>query len=72
MTSRQPDDGAPDAIAEALLDLVQKTHGPLEGEELERVRGTLDGLRRASQAMAAYPLTNADEPDPIFAALRGT
>jgi hypothetical protein len=53
-----------------LLDLVQAIHGPVQGEDLERVSGTIEALRRSAAALAAYRLTNADEPAPTFAVYR--
>ena len=62
----------PDArLLEALLASVAAVHGERIGpERMERVRESIKGLRTAAEALAAYPLTNADEPDPIFAAYR--
>ncbi len=83
-TSTQPDDDAggpsvqagptvPPATISALLDLVQATYRPgsaLTDTERERLQTTIGHMQAASAAIHAYPLTNADEPDPIFSAFR--
>ncbi len=64
---------ASSATIAALLDLVQATYRPdaaLSDGERERLQTSIGHMQAASAAMHAYPLTNADEPDPIFAAFR--
>ncbi len=58
------------ATIEALLELVQRTYRPLNDEELTRIRKSLVASQAMAAAMQAYPLSNADEPDPIFVAYR--
>lgn len=65
-----PPEAPPPAALDALTEVVQKTYRPLAGEEQERVRTVITALQQASAALAAYPLTNADEPDPIFSVYR--
>ena len=58
------------ATIEALIELVQKSYRPLNDEELARIRKSLVASQTMAAAMQAYPLSNADEPDPIFVAYR--
>ncbi len=61
-----------DARVEALIAVVRAVYGErISEEQMERVRDGVKGLRDVAAALYAYPLTNADEPDPIFAAYRG-
>jgi len=55
---------------DAMLELVQQLHGDLTGEARERVRASIAVARQAVAAMNRYPLSNADEPDPIFIPFR--
>jgi hypothetical protein len=56
----------------AWLDLVMTLSGDrIPTAELERVRESVRGLRAAADALAAFPLTNADEPDVLFRPYRG-
>ena len=55
---------------DALVAFVQSVYGPLNDPELEQVRGVLDGLAQSLAAIDAFPLDNADEPAPSFAAYR--
>ena len=68
----QPDLGQPSqpVTADALLQLIQQTYRPLDSAEQERVRTAIGAMQQAAAAMYAYPLTNADEPAPIFMAYR--
>ena len=67
MTQEQQDD----LHMEALVAAVMAAHGVrIPAEHAEKIRESVKGLRGAVAAMNAYPLTNADEPDPIFAAYR--
>lgn len=60
-----------DPKLEALVAAVQAVYGGrISEEQMARVRDGVKGLREAAAALYAYPLTNADEPDPIFAAYR--
>ncbi len=68
-------DGAatPTPTITALVDVVQAIYRPgaaLSDSERERLQTAIGHMQAASAAMRAYPLTNADEPDPIFAAFR--
>jgi hypothetical protein len=57
---------------EVWLALVTARYGDrIPVAELERVRESVRGLRAAAAALAAFPLTNADEPDVLFRAYRG-
>ena len=61
-----------DAVVEALAATVRARYGGrLSPEQAGRVPEIIRGLRDAAAALAAYPLANADEPDPVFAAYRG-
>lgn len=60
-----------DPHMEALVAAVMAAHGArIPAEHVEKIRESVKGLRGAVAAMNAYPLINADEPDPIFAAYR--
>ena len=70
--ARAGEDGADKATA-ALADAMLATIETQFGERLDkagkaRVREQLEGLAKASAALAAYPLANADEPDFVFSA----
>ncbi len=68
MTSERPDD----RWLEAWLALVTARYGDrIPAAELERVRESVRGLRAAADVLAAFPLTNADEPDVLFRVYRG-
>jgi hypothetical protein len=72
-SAAQAEPAAPSATVKALLGLVQATYRPgavLTDAERARLRTTIEAMQAASTALHAYPLTNADEPDPIFAAFR--
>lgn len=59
-----------DALAQAMLGVVEQMHGPLAEAAREQLR---EGLRRQqaiSAALYAHPLTNADEPGTIFRPFR--
>ncbi len=61
-----------DQRLEAWLTLVTARYGDrIPAAEHERVRESVRGLRAAADALAAFPLTNADEPDVLFRAYRG-
>ena len=67
-TEREPAD---DARVEALVAAVKAAHGDHIGpEQEERLRAQVRSLCAMAESLAAYPLTNADEPDVIFAAYR--
>lgn len=70
MTTETPTEQPEDAVRRALLDLALATHGPIADEPLERVRGTLEALRKAAAMLRAVPLSNADEPGIVFHAYR--
>ncbi|MHB8575355.1 MAG: hypothetical protein ACYDCQ_08490 [Dehalococcoidia bacterium] len=57
-------------LIDALLQVVEQIHRPLAEAEREQLRSAIALGRQASAALMAYPLSNADEPDPIFAAYR--
>jgi hypothetical protein len=52
------------------VDVVQKTYRALSDAERERIRTVITGFHQALAAMAAYRLTNADEPDTTFTVYR--
>ena len=68
---------APEALidqppAELLLALVrQKYPHPLTEEQADAIRSQLAWYWQRSAVLSSFPLTNADEPAPIFAAYRG-
>ena len=69
-TDRAP--GADEPLVDALLGVVIARYGGRIGpEQIGRLRESVRGLREAAAALYAYPLTNADEPDQVFAAYRG-
>ncbi len=56
---------------EALVAAVMAAHGAhIPAEHTDKIRDSIKSLRAAVAALDGYPLTNADEPDPIFAAYR--
>lgn len=55
---------------DAQLALVEAAYGPQPEADRAQVRGVLDGVSRAVAALNAFPLSNADEPAPSFAAYR--
>ncbi len=57
---------------ELLLALVrQKYPHPLTAEQADAIRSQLAWYWQRSAVLSSFPLTNADEPAPIFAAYRG-
>ncbi len=61
-----------DVIVEALTAVVQARYGGrLDAGQAGRVPEIVRGLREAVASLMAYPLVNADEPDPVFGAYRG-
>jgi hypothetical protein len=67
MTQPSPDE----PHVEALVAAVMAAHGAhIPAEQTDKIRESVKGLRAAVAALDAYHLTNADEPDPIFAAYR--
>lgn len=68
MTAEQQNDQG----LEAWLALVTARYGErIPAAERERMRESVRGLRAAADALAAFPLTNADEPDVLFRVYRG-
>jgi hypothetical protein len=64
LTERKP--------AELLLDLVRQQYPErLEPAHLATIQGELQRQLARSQVLSSFPLTNADEPAPVFAAYRG-
>ena len=64
-----PTPAAPTSVAEALTEGVRIRWGKhLSGEQLGEIAKTTDGRLRGAEAMKKVALTNADEPDTIFAA----
>jgi hypothetical protein len=60
---------APPSV-EALIAFVQSLYGPLTEEELRELSGVLGVVAKALATIDAFPLDNAAEPAPIFAAYR--
>lgn len=57
--------------AELLLELIKRSDPErLKNEHLEQLRGDLAVNLARSARLSAFPLTNADEPAPVFAAWR--
>lgn len=57
--------------AELLLELVKRIDPErLKSEHLDLVRADLEANLQRSARLSAFPLTNADEPAPVFAAWR--
>lgn len=58
-------------LSRALVESLSVTYpGRLDPEQTEQVRRALSHLLDLGAKLKAYPLTNADEPDPIFRAYR--
>ena len=56
---------------ELLLELVKRIDPErLKSEHLDSVRADLEANLQRSARLSAFPLTNADEPAPVFAAWR--
>ncbi len=58
------------AALDALVNVVEETYRALSDEERERIRTVITASHQAAAAMAAYQLTNADEPDTTFTVYR--
>ncbi|HUY99699.1 MAG TPA: hypothetical protein VMU89_05075 [Thermomicrobiaceae bacterium] len=59
------------AVAAALSDAVLVRYGDrLDEAGVAKVRGEVEELVKAAEALRAYRLTNADEPDFVFRAYR--
>jgi len=58
------------ALVEAMLGVVEQTHGPQDEAAREQLREQLRRARGASAALYAYPLSNANEPGVIFRPFR--
>lgn len=57
---------------ELLLALLQQKYPyPLTEEQADAIRSQLAWYWQRSAVLSSFPLTNADEPAPIFAAYRG-
>ena len=67
MQDDQPEDPRIDTLVAAVT-AAHAAHIP--AEETARLRASVISLRAAVTALDAYPLTNADEPDTLFAAYR--
>lgn len=64
-----PTPEAPTSAAEALTEVARLRWGRhLSGEQLGEIAKTIDGRLRGAEAMKKVALTNADEPDTVFAA----
>ncbi len=68
MAEQRPDDSRVETLTAAVL-AVHGEHIPAARQE--RLRASVHRLRAAAAALATVPLTNADEPDPIFRVYRG-
>ena len=68
-----PEQAAPDEpLVDALMGAVLVAHGDrIPEHQRDRVRESIRNLREVAATLAKYPLTNADEPEPFFAAYRG-
>ena len=65
------DDDAVREEVETLLVLVRERYGHrLDADQLTGVRTAIEGIVRASRALRAVRLSNADEPAQPFAAYR--
>ncbi|HUY34183.1 MAG TPA: hypothetical protein VMV69_15655 [Pirellulales bacterium] len=57
--------------AELLLELIKRLYPKnLDEAKLAQIRGQVEHHMSRSKVLSAFPLTNADEPAPIFAAWR--
>ncbi|HLZ69993.1 MAG TPA: AtzG-like protein [Dehalococcoidia bacterium] len=70
MAEAQQSDDREAALVEAMLGVVEQTHGPLDEAAREQLREGLKRTRAAAAALYAYPLSNADEPGTVFHPLR--
>jgi Asp-tRNA(Asn)/Glu-tRNA(Gln) amidotransferase C subunit len=63
-------DDKTDARVRALTDaLVARYPGRFSDDEVEQLRKQIDQIRQAAEKLRSFPLTNADEPEPIFQAV---
>jgi hypothetical protein len=70
MLDQEADDTL-DRIAKAMTGtLHDRFPGRLNAEQLGHVTETVAELLRAASRLRSQPLTNADEPDPIFRSFR--
>jgi hypothetical protein len=60
-----------EAIARTMAEVLAKRYpGRFGPEEVGRICQAIGEVTEMSTRLRAYPLTNADEPDPIFRAYR--
>jgi len=61
----------PTAQADFVLELVKRLYPKnLDEAKLAQIRGQIEHNMSRSRVLSAFPLTNADEPAPVFAAWR--
>lgn len=56
---------------EGTLQAIRGRYGWLSDAELLEVRKGLEAMARRSEALRAVPLSNGDEPRPVFSPFRG-
>jgi hypothetical protein len=62
---------ARDVVAASVLEtLVNRYPNRFDAAQTEQLRRAVRHLVEVAATLRAYPLTNADEPDPIFRAFR--
>lgn len=75
MSQAQPSAPQPsshDARLDAAMSSIRARHATeLDPASLATAREAVARLHAAVAALDAYPLTNADEPDPVFTVFRG-
>ena len=74
MTEAQQSPGPPPlgaAKLDAAIAAISTRHGDrIDPEARAKAREVVTGIHAAVAALDAYPLTNADEPDPVFTAFQ--
>jgi hypothetical protein len=64
-------DSSRDVVARAMIEALGARYpGRFDPEQTEQIRQSVSHLLDVSSTLKAYPLANADEPDPIFRACR--
>ncbi|HEV3022609.1 MAG TPA: hypothetical protein VGX76_09075 [Pirellulales bacterium] len=66
-----PTKADPQAPADLVLALVKQQYPKnLDDAKLAQIRGQIEHQMSRSRVLSSFPLTNADEPAPVFAAWR--
>jgi hypothetical protein len=71
LPDKQPPQDQPPSPAQWILELVKQQYPQrLEAEHLQRIAKDIETNLARSKTLSSYPLTNADEPAPVFGAYR--